>query len=361
VVATLALGIGAVTSIFAVVDALLLRPLAYRDAERWMEVGRYVDDSAERISTWREVSGDVFDAWVVYQGETLVRVDGAMAEPLTAVAVTPEADRLLGIPLVMGRGLSTPDAAPGSDAALIMRSYWERLGSPRDVLGQTLRLESGTVTVVGVVDDRIRFPEAGGAVQLWLPLRDDYTFADRVADDPQGVWARLAEGLSEESAQERLDQLAAGLDQTRASDDPWRLVITRLGEFRQNSDVRRALWTLSAMAGVLFLIALVNGVNLLLVRASARGREISVRIALGASRVRIMRQLLAEGCVMGALGGLAAIALAWGLVAVVRGILPSEVIFFSPHALAVETRTLWFVLGLPLPSVCSWGSCRPAS
>jgi putative ABC transport system permease protein len=99
---------------------------------------------------------------------------------------------------------------------------------------------------------------------------------------------------------------------------------------------------------VLFLIALVNGVNLLLVRASARGREISVRLALGASRGRLMRQLLAEGWVLGVLGGFAAVVLAWGLVTAIARILPSEATYFSPHPLEVEGRTLLFVLAASL-------------
>jgi putative ABC transport system permease protein len=351
VVATLALGIGAASAIFAVVDAILVRPLAYRDADRWVEVNHAHSDGGyspgilpERIPVWQEAAAGLFEGWVAYSAETLVRTDGAQAEALSVVAVTPGAERLLGIPLLMGRGFTAEDAVPGgASVGILSREYWERIGADPEIVGRTIRLESGAVTVVGVLRGGIKFPEYGRTKDLWVPLRDDFTFADRGAAI-QGLWARMAPGLTVEAAQERAEVLAEGFEEQLPAKRSWRVRIIPLGEHRANPDVKRALLILCATVGALFLIALVNGVNLILVRSSARAREFSVRAALGASRLRVLRQLVVEGLVIGLLGGVFAVALAWVVVAGIRGILPSEVFFFSPHAFEVEGRTLLFAL-----------------
>lgn len=353
VVATLALGIGAAASIFAVVDALLLRPMPYLDAERWVEVNQARDDGgyasglwAENAIAWREADTGVLDAWIAFSSGTVVRTDGAQAEALRVVAVSPGAERLLGIPLLLGRGFTADDARPGTPpVAILGRAYWERLGGDAGVIGRTIRLETGPATVVGVLAGGVRFPEYGGEdTDLWLPLRDDFTWADRDPGGAQRVWARLATGVHLAAAQERADVVAAGMAERRPSERTWNVRLVRVGDHRANPDVEQAIWTVAATVSAIFLIALVNGVNLLLVRGTARSRELTVRMALGGSRRRILRQLLVEGVATGLLGGTAAVALAWSAVEALRGILPSEVLYFTPHAFMVEGRTLLFVL-----------------
>jgi predicted permease len=351
VVATLALGVGAAASIFAVVDALLLRPMPYQDAERWVTVNQARADggwsgglATSRAMAWQRAGAELLDGWIAFTSATIVRTDGAQAEALRVVAVTPGAERLLGLPLLLGRGFTAEDALPGAPpVAVLGRAYWDRLGADPGLVGRTLRFESGPATVVGVLRGGVRFPEYGDDRDLWLPLRDDFTWADRDERGLPDVWARLAPGLELEAAQTRLDALADALAEEQPSERTWKVRLVPVGEHRANPDVKRALWTLTATVGVIFLIALVNGVNLLLVRGSARERETTVRQALGGSRARILRQLLVEGLVLGALGGAAAAALAWVAIAVLRGILPSGVLFFSPHAFTLEARTLLFV------------------
>ena len=356
VVTTLALGIGAAASIFAVVDALLIRPLPYADAERWVEVNQAVANGGwqpglrtERIMALRDASEGLFDAWVVHQRQVIARVDGPRAEMLYVVAVTPMADVLLGIPLLLGRGFTPEDARPGAPpVAILTRRYWARLGADPAVIGRTLRTESGPVTVVGVLRGGVKFPPTAPSQDLWLPLRDDFTMADRTLGIAQGVWARLPEGTSLTMTQERANALTASLSEQASEGPAWAVRVVPAADHRANPDVRGALWTLSATVLTIFLIALVNGVNLLLVRASARTREIAVRTAIGASRWRLLRQFLAEGIVLGVLGGAAALALAWAAVAVMRGTLPSDVIHGSPHAFEVGGRTLGFSFGASL-------------
>jgi predicted permease len=354
VVATLALGIGAATAIFTVVDALMLRPLAYRHAERLVEVnhapwqsGGYTPGTtASRLDAWRESGSAFADGWVAWSLGSLARTDDNAVEEVSIVAVTPGVDTLLAIPLLAGRAFTQDDARPGSpDVAVLGRAYYERLGGDPAILGRTLRLESGPVTVVGVLRGDMRFPTWGGAPDLWIPIRDDLTAADRPLATLSGFWARLRPEIDIAAAQQRADVLAAALQERQPLEGGWEVRLIPLGAHRVMPEVRRALLTLSMTVAAIFLIAWVNGINLFLVRATSRSRELAVRVAIGGSRPRILRQLLAEGLVFGLLGGAAALALAVLAMSVLRGIIPWVVAYSSPHALEIEARTLAFAFG----------------
>lgn len=353
VIITLALGIGAAASVFAVLDAQLLRPLPYEEAPRWVVLTQVRQDGGtteamwgEAVRAWQTAAADVFDGWVGYGSLTLVRVDGPQAEALSVVAVTPGAEHLLGIPLHLGRGLMEEDGVPGAPAVAILgRAYWDRIGADPDIIGRTIRLESGPVTVVGVLRGGIRFPLIADDRDMWLPLRSDFTTTDRSPGGVQALWARLVPGLSLIDGQARIDVLAASLAQDDASDRTWEIRLVPVGNHRAGADVARAIWTLTATVGAILLIALLNGVNLVLVRASARRREMAVRIAIGGSRYAILRQLLVEGLLLGMLGGAAALGLTWLAVGILREISPASMLFFSPYTFTVENRTLSMVFG----------------
>jgi len=359
VVATLALGIGAAASIFAVVDALLLRPLDYRDADRLVQIdqaergGAYINGlSVPAALQWRDLASGFTDGWLAYLPETRVRTDGRQAEALHVLGVTPGADTLLGLPLLMGRSFTRADAVPsGPQVAILGRSYFERLGGDAALLGSTIHLQSGPVTVVGVLREGMKFPIWGDVPDLWLPMRTDGTVADQKLPSYHRplVWARLRPGLDAAGAQQRADALAASLDAERPKENgTWRVHVGPVGAHRVNSDVRQALWILGATVALIFLIALMNGVNLLLVRTSGRVRELAVRQALGGTRRRLLGQLLVEGLLLGLGGGAAAAAVAWGAVGLIRGILPNEVTYFSPYPSIVGARTLIFAFVVAL-------------
>lgn len=356
-IATLALGIGAAVSIFATVDALLIRPLQYDQTDRLVELNRASLQNAgytpgietSRIHTWRESAADLFDGWIAWSHGSIARTDGEAAEPLEILAVTPGADTLLGLPLLHGRGFGEDDArVGGAEVAVLGRAYYERIGGDASILGSTIRLESGPVTVVGVLRGGVRFPTWGGEPDLWLPLRDDFTTADRSLGFVVGFWGRLRSGVSIEVAQERVDAIAAALQEREPLEEGWRLQLASIDEHRMSDDLSDELWTVAATVAAIFLIAWVNGINLLLVRASARTRELAVRLAIGGSRARVARQLVIEGIVWGCAGG--AVALAFSVVGVgaLDRMVPWIVKWSSPHALEVESRTLGFTFAATL-------------
>jgi predicted permease len=347
---TLALGIGASAAVFSVVDAALLRPIGYRDAQRLVEVKPAGSGNSSgtisiaAIPRFIDAAGAFSDGWEAHRTETLVRTDGDAAEQLSVVAVTPGADTLLGIPLLMGRSFSADDARPGApDVVILTRPYYERLRADADILGRTIRLESGPARVVGVLRGGVRFPEYGGYPDLWMPLRSDFTFANQRAEAGE-LWLRLRADVSLAAARGRAEAVAAGLRQQELLDADENIALLPVAEFRANRDTKQALWALSGTVAALYLIALVNAANLLLVRASTRGRELAVRMAIGGSRARLLRLLVIEGLSIGVFGGAAAAALAWAAVRAMRGVLPSELLFFTPHVFGVETRTIVFTL-----------------
>jgi predicted permease len=349
VVATLALGIGAVTSIFAVIDALLLRPLPYRAAERLVEVnhaawqsGGYTPgNTTSRVREWRQSGSEFADGWVAWSPGALVRTDGGATEELSIVAVTPGADTLLGIPLRVGRAFTTDDARPGSpDVAILGRAYFDRLGADRSIVGRTLRLDGRPVTVVGVLHGGIRFPTWGGDADLWIPIRDDFTAADRPLSSVDGLWARLRPGISLAAAQQRADVIAGALQEHEPLDGGWDVQLVGVGAHRVDAGVKRALLMLSATVAAILLIAWINAANLMLVRTMARNREFAVRLAIGGSGPRLLRQLVIEGLVWGVAGGLAALALAVITFDTIRGMVPRLIVWSSPHAVEMESRTL---------------------
>ena len=359
VVLTLGLGLGAASSVFVVLDASMLRTVPYRDADRLVELNRNGLTPA-MADSWREASRSFADGWVAFTGTSIVRIDGPAAQSLWVVAVSPGADTLLGIPIMMGRGITPSDAVPGAPpVAVLSRGYFDQLGGDPTILGQTLDLETGLVTIVGVLRGGVKFPRFGPDPELWMPLRTDLTVADRQLRSVQGAWVRLRADVPLDAAQSRADVLAASLQARQPTERGWEVGLFPLTGNRQNSDVRRAMWLLTATVAAIFLISLVNGVNLLLVRTSARTRELAVRTAIGASRGQLLGQFLTEGLLLGVLGGVAAVGCAVAVMPLVRQILPTEVVFFSPHAFAVEGRSLMLAFAGSICAGLVFG-CLPA-
>ncbi len=355
VVATLTLGIGAATSIFSVLDAVLLRPLAYRNADRWTEVMRGPAGQAQMsfevdfFQKWRDVGDSFADSWVGFTMQSFVRTDGERAEPLDGLAITPGAIEALGVPVLLGRGFTDSDAVPGGPHVVILtQRYWDRLGRPDDILGHTIGLDTGPATVVGILGGGVRFPEYGRGRDIWIPMRSDFTAAGRDVGFIQGAWALRRAGMTVEAAQERADAAAAALQEAKPTERGWPVVLEPIGRFRAQGELAQGLWVLSGTVTLLLLIAVVNGVNLLLVRATTRAREFAVRASLGCSKARLTRQLLVEGAVLGLGGALGAVALAWFGVRALGPILPSSLLFRSPYAVAVEGRTLVFAFASAL-------------
>ncbi len=352
---TLALGIGAATSIFSVLDAVLFRPLAYKDLDRWVEVYSGTPDrsrlSHDRVhfQGWEEAGASFLDAWVGFRWQSLVRIDGPQPESLRVTGVTPGTIGRLGIPLLMGRGFLPTDGRPGgTEVVIVTRPYWERMGSDPGIVGQTIHLETGLATVVGVLRGDVKFPDYGSPAELWMPIREDFTVGGRELRSVQGVWARLSPGVTIEQAQARADWASSLLQAETPVRSGWSIVLRPVGRHRTSGALRQALWVLAATVGLLLLIAAINAVNLILVRTTTRIREFSVRRSLGCSRTRLTRQLLVEGTVLGLGGAIGAVGLARLGVQNIGPILPSSLIWSSPHLIQVEGRTLAFSFAMAL-------------
>ena len=376
VVCTLALGIGVATAVFAAGDALLLRPLPYQDVDRWAEVRVSTADGSSRVppsvpqlAGLQSASEDVVDAWIPFLwAGVLARGDQGRAEGVDVLAVAHDAGGLLGIPLLMGRGFTPEDARPGAPSVAVLTSaYWDVHGRDPGLLGRTIRLDGEPVTVVGVLAPGRKFPPLSREIDVWVPFRSDYTYMNRGAGGLSGAWGRMAPEITHQAAGERLAALAANLPTEDPTQPTLEAGLTPVNGARGRPSTRRALLLLAFTVAAIFLIATVNGVNLVLVRARGRARELAMRLALGAPTTRLLRQLTVEGIVTGLIGGGAAVALAWGAVTAMQALLPETLSYSSPYRLTVEGRTLAFafsaalVTGVVLGLLPGLGALRSAS
>jgi predicted permease len=326
-IATIALGIGATTAIYSVIDATLLHPLPYPNPA---ELVRIQDDLSGvgahnigiSVPEWRDLqSSGIFQSVSVSGTGADVNLTGsAQPERLSYKHVTPNYFAVFGVDAQLGRTFDLHDATPGFNLeAVISDELWRReFGADPHIVGKALRLDNDVYHVVGVMPRGFR--DLGSTseerkTETWLaagmaglpfppPLR-----GSRI----QGrVVARLRPGLSIAAAQEHLDALVASLKKQYPAEYPaqaaWTVRLSPLSESVVGS-VRQSLILLFGAVGLVLLISCVNVSNLLLARASARGREIAVRQALGAQRMRLIRQLLTESLLLFLLGGVAGFAI----------------------------------------------------
>lgn len=358
VIATLALGIGATTAIFSAVDAAMLRPLPFFAPERLAEL-RYVNlpfsprggvEEPDPRPTVRSVSQmkEVFSDVAAYAAGGL-NLSGVGAPLRVRVGVVTEGFfRTLGAPVASGRTFSPDESRPnGPPVTVISHGLWERQFGGEPAVGKTVQLNGKTYQVIGIMPRGFRFPEN---VDLWIPLTIPMTFASFEPFRgfiPSTTIARLAPGISKESAADRLRARWKGIPADFADDakeviaDPIRpLQRTLVGERRT------PMLLLLGATGLLLLIACVNATNLLLAHAATRERELAVRTVLGASRGRLIRQLLVQSTVLSLAGAAGGLLLAYTTLGVVGGLLPGEMFAISPPVL--DGRLLAFAIVLAL-------------
>jgi predicted permease len=327
-VATIALGIGATTAIYSVIDATLLHPLPYPHPA---ELVRVEDDLSGvgaqgvgiSVPEWRDLesSGIFQSVSITGRGANVNLTGGAQPLRLSFKQVTPNYFAVLGVDAQMGRTFDRLDATPGYNLEVVISDgLWRReFGADPHIVGKALRLDNDAYHVVGVMPRGFRDQGSTSEeqnVELWLGAG----FSGIPFDPPQrgarlrsrAVLARLKPGLSVAAAQGRLDALVASLKKQFPGDYPpqteWTVRLTPLSETVVGS-VRQSLILLFGAVGLVLLISCVNVANLLLARASGRGREIAVRQALGAQRKRLIRQFLAESVLLFLLGGTTGLAI----------------------------------------------------
>jgi putative ABC transport system permease protein len=362
-VLTLALGIGANTAIFSVVNAVLLKPLPFPAPEQLIAVG--VSDARQKevrelgslsypdFFDYRD-QNHTFSSLAVHRDRMFALADEQEAKSIRGQRVSAEFFDVLGIKLVLGRNFSRQDEAagggPGGMKVILSHAFWQRhFNGAKDALGRTLMLDRQSYTVIGVMPAGFQYPIQTEPLDLYVTIAEDASNADgskpptqqRGNHSLEGI-GRLKPGVALAQAHSDLNTIAAALaKQYPETNTNFGVALVPLRDDLVG-DVRTALYVLFGAVICVLLIANANVANLLLARASVRGKEIALRAALGASRKRIIRQLLTESLLLSGLGGAVGLLVAqWGTEALINTV-PQNI----PRAASIQLDAA--VLGFTL-------------
>jgi len=352
-VLTLALGIGANTALFSVVNGVLLNPLAYPHPDQLVALYERNPGFDKgpiaylNFLDWQR-EAQSFSSMAMYRGQDYNFTGTEKAERLGGYMISADFFTTLGVKPILGRAFRPEEDLPGASPIVILSGgLWQRrFGSSRDVLGKPIDLNGKSYTIVGVIPASFSF--YGQQRDVYTPLGQwtDPSFRDRRIDMSAHAVGRLKSGVSLSQAKADMDAIAQNLAAAYPEAD--KSVGVTLVSMHDDlvGNVQPFLLVLLAAVGFLLLIACANVANLLLARSMARSREFTIRAALGASQPRVIRQLLTESLLLAGLGGALGLLLAfWGTKAVLA-ILPGAL----PRAdeVAVDLRVLLFTLALSL-------------
>jgi putative ABC transport system permease protein len=352
----LALGIGANTAIFSVVNAVLLRPLPFASSEQLMNV--WETDSARgsvrgaasypNFVDWRE-QNHVFEHMSTYHNSDFILTGRGESTRLQGAVVNADLFPLLGVTPVIGRGFLPAEDNPGEAGRVVVLSqslFQKRFNSDPNIVNQSMVLDGKSYTIIGIMPGAFQFPVQNDPVELWTTVALDREGKEPITEERgahyMDVIARLKRGVSKEQAQAEMTAISARLEQQYPDKNLHRSTRVQSTLEALVGDVRPALLILLGAVGFVLLIACANVANLLLARAMSRHKEMAIRSALGASRMRVVRQLLTESVILSLAGGLLGLVLAvwWSDLLVALG---KENI---PRALQVGLD--WRVLGFTL-------------
>lgn len=365
-VLTLALGIGANAAIFAVIDAVLLRPLPYPESGRLVRLYA-IDAAAETfgVSPADFLEGysraESFEHLAAYRETSFNASAQEGAERLSGAVVSPEFFSVMGVNPLRGRAISPAQDAPGGPRVVVLgHSLWQkRFGGDPSVLGQSINLDGEPRTVVGVMPEGFQFP---AGAELWASAR--YAVPEhplRPTQDPTArrdsqyfeVIGRLRPGVELERASAEAKAVAGRFKQQYGEEEE--SVSAKVVSLHEDvvGDTRSALLLLVGAVAILLLIACANVANILLARGATRQKEIALRLALGAGRVRLVRQFLTESLLLALVGGGLGVLLALWALAPLKALVPPDMSGGTP--LTLDARVLAFTALVSLGSALIFG------
>ena len=352
----LTLGIGASTAIFGFVDAALIKPLPYKDPTRLVEFTESIsvlpraDISYLDYLDWKRLN-HVFSSMDVYDQTGYLLRTPSGTEPVEAVRVSDGFFRTLGVAPVLGRDFHAGEDLPEAPQTVILSyaTWQKRFGGRKDVVGEIVNLSDAPFTIIGVLPETFQFA-AAGATELWANLHPvDNCSKRRSCHSLTGI-ARLKDSVSVEAALAEMKTIAKQLEIQYPNDNRGQgaYVAPLTDEFVR--DVRPILLALLGGAGLLLLIACVNVSSLLLVRSESRKREIAVRGALGASRIRLAQQFTIEGLALAGVSGVLGIALAQVAMQVLTSLISKDIMLGMPYlsGLGLNLHVLAFAAAISL-------------